>query len=254
MTILDDLTAQVSENAAQATPVTVRIGAHWSVVSVTLDQASRTGISSTLHGGGDHHHGGRPPVRDAGQLLQRSVPELVELVRSSSLLEASVGLAALNALLDVDVEACVPVNAADVIAERGAGRNIAVVGHFPFIPRLRESADMLWVLELNPRAGDLPASEAPRILPEADVVALTGTSLLNHTFDDLIAHCRPDAFVVVLGGTTPLSSRFFAYGVDAVAGTRIVNGPAAARSVEQGATFKQIRGKQLLTLFKEPLT
>ncbi len=251
MTIINDLTAQVAENAARAETPTVRIGAHWTAVSVRLGRESRTGISSTLHGGGDdHHHGKRPPVREAGQLLRRSVPELLELTRSPSVLEASVGVATLNALLDIDVGACTEVNAADVIAERGAGRNVAIVGHFPFIPRLREIADTLWVLERNPRVGDLPASEMPNVLPQADVVGLTGTSLLNHTFDALVAHCRADAFVVVLGGTTPLSERFFAYGVDAVAGTRIVDGPTAVQCVEQGATFKQIQGKLLLTLFR----
>ncbi len=251
MTITEDLLAQVADNATRAQPVDVCIGAHWTAVTVELDGQARTGISSTLHGGDDdHHHGGHPPVRAAGRLHERSVTALTELARSESILEASVGVAAINALLEVDVEACVKINAADVIAERGADQNVAIVGHFPFTPRIRECANVTWVLELNPREGDIPAYRTPELLPQADVVALTGTSLLNHTFDELIALCQPDAYVVVLGGTTPLSPRFFAYGVDAVAGTRIVDSTAALTSVSQGATFKQVGGKQLLTLFK----
>ncbi len=168
-----------------------------------------------------------------------------------SVLEAGVGLAAINALLDVDETACVELNAADVIAERGAGKKVAVVGHFPFVPRLREVAGTLWVLELNPGTGDLPAEEASQVLPESDVVAMTGTSLLNGTFDGLIDLCRPDAYVVVLGATTPLSSALFAVGVDAVSGTRIVDPAKALTAVSQGATFRQIPGKRLLTLFRE---
>ena len=253
MTMTEDLLAQVAANAAQARLVDVCLGAFWTAVTVELDGQVRTGISSTLHGGADHHHGGGPPVRAAGRLHAQRVTALTELARSGSILEASVGVAAINALLDVDVDACVNVNAADVIAARGADKNVAIVGHFPFLARIRQVARMTWVLELDPRQGDLPAHQAPDLLPQADVVALTGTSLLNHTFDELIALCRPETYVIVLGGTTPLSARFFATGVDAVAGTRIVDSTAALATISQGATFKQIQGKQLLTLFKEPL-
>ena len=104
------------------------------------------------------------------------------------------------------------------------------------------------VLELNPRTGDLPADRAADVLPQADVVALTGTSLVNHTFDDLIGLCSPDAYVVLLGGSAPLTPVVFDCGVDAVAGTRVVDSPAALRTVGQGATFPQIRGKRLLVM------
>ncbi|MEA3310281.1 MAG: DUF364 domain-containing protein, partial [Chloroflexota bacterium] len=57
-------------------------------------------------------------------------------------------------------------------------------------------------------------------------------------------------YVILLGGTTPLSPAFFRYGVDAVAGTRIVDAGAALAAINQGATFKQIGGKLLLTLFR----
>ncbi len=251
--ILERLLEQVASRAAQAIPQDVRIGGHWTGVTLKLDAEICGGISSTLGGGGDdHHHGGGPPVRDAGRLLERSALELLALARSESLLEASVGFATLNALLEVDVDACVEVNAAEVLAERGAGRNVAIVGHFPFIPRLREITARLWILELNPRAGDLPASQAPEILPQADVIGLTGTSLLNHTCDALLQHCRPDAFVIMLGGTTPLTPTLFEYGVDAVAGTLLVDPEPALRAISQGATFKQIPGKRLLTQFREP--
>ncbi len=137
-----------------------------------------------------------------------------------------------------------------MLVEQGRGRRVAIVGHFPFVRRVQQAAAECWVLELDPHGVDLPASRSPEILPQADVIALTGTSLLNHTFDELIALCRPEAYVVLLGGTTPLSPVFFRYGVDAVAGTRIVDAGAALTAISQGATFKQIGGKQLLTLFR----
>ncbi|NBD36063.1 MAG: hypothetical protein GVY30_08695 [Chloroflexi bacterium] len=252
MTILERLLDQIAGNAERATPVDVRIGGHWTVVALEVDGKLRGGLSSTLGGGDDdHHHGGRMPVRDAGALLDYSAEALAALAQSESMLEASVGLATINALLDVELARCVDVNAAEVILERGADRNVAIVGHFPFIPRVKRVAQEMWVLELNPRPGDLPASSTPEILPQADVIALTGTSLLNHTFDNLIAHVRPEAFVVMLGGTTPLSTHLFDYGIDALAGTLLEDPVAAILAISQGATFKQILGKRLVTIFNE---
>lgn len=251
MHIINQLLEQVAANADVAQPVDVRIGGHWTAVAVELGGEVRGGLSSTLGGGDDHHHGKNVPVKDAGRLLTYSAAQLAALAQSQSLPETSVGLATINALLDVDLDTCVEVNAADVIAERGAGRNIAIVGHFPFIPQIRTIAKTLWVLELRPSEGDLPASMMAEVLPQADVVALTGTSLLNHTFEDLITLCRRDAFVVMLGGTTPLSPILFDYGVNAVAGTLLINPAAALLAVSQGATFPQILGKRLLTMFRE---
>jgi len=233
----------------EATPHEVRIGRYWTAVAVRHAQGIQAGLASALSGPEEHPHH-RPPVRDAGRLLERSASDLAEMLRSESAAEASVGLSTLNALLRVDVPACVEVNAGDVLAERGAGKRVAIVGHFPFIPQVRKAARQLWVLELRPREGDLPAEQAAEVLPQADVVGITGSTLVNHTFDQVIALCQAAAFVMVMGGSTPLSPLFFDLGVDAVAGTCVVDAAAALRSVSEGATFRQIGGKRLLTLFK----
>jgi len=246
VTIIDALLANV-KCAAQVHDV--RVGAHWTAAAVRTDQGIRAGLASTLSGVG-HSCAGQPSVGGAGFLLERGVCELAGLVRSDSIAEASIGLATINALLDVDDTKCVEVNAEEIIVEQGAGKNVAIVGHFPFIPRVRQAAKVLWVLELHPRGEDLPASYAAEVLPQADVVGITGSTLLNHTFDELVAMCRPDAYVLVMGGSTPLSPMFFDYGVNAVAGTRVVDVEAVLRAVSQGATFRQIPGKRLLTLLK----
>ena len=241
MTITDDLLAELKTDA----PVRqVMVGAFWTAV-VLESNPIRAGLGSTLHG---EHHDEGPPVREPGRLRERSGRELAELLRSPQILEASVGMAALNALLDVDESSCVDLNAEDLIVERGAGKRVAIVGHFPFVDRVRQVARESWVLELRPRPGDLAAGQAVDVLPQADVVALTGTSLLNHTFDDLVALCRPEAFVVLLGASAPLSPVLLERGVDAVSGTKVVDVAAAVRAVSEGATFRQIPGKRLLTM------
>jgi len=222
----------------------VLVGAYWT--AVVLDtEVPRGGLASTLRG--ISHELGLPVAR-AGSLLQYSGLELAAWLRSDSIAETSIGMAAFNALLEVDESACEEINAAEVILRRSAGRRVAIVGHFPFVEQVREAAAECSVVEMEPRTGDLPAKLAADVLPRADLVALTGTSLLNHTFDGLIDLCRPDAFVILLGASAPLSPLLFKHRVDAISGTRVTDVPAALQAISQGATFRQIPGKRLLTM------
>jgi|GEM_PF-35295 len=224
----------------------VRVSTHWTAVVVDTSAGTRAGLASTqlVH---DLEHG-QPAVREAGRLIGKPAADVAALARSDSPTERSIGFAAINALLEVDETACVDRNAEDLILERGAGRKVAIVGHFPFVPKVREVAEVCWVLELSPGPDDLPADMAPEIIPQADVVAITGMALVNGTFEALAALTRPDAFVVVLGASTPLSPILFDYGVDAISSTVITDIPLALTAVSQGANFRQIQGKRLLTM------
>lgn len=158
MRIIETLLQEVAPVAEAANPVEVAIGAHWTLVTIAHRGGHYAGLSSTLQGGDEHHHDEAYPVRDAGRLLHSDVTKLSALARSESLLEASIGLATINALLSVNPHSGVRLNAADIVAERGAGNRVAIVGHFPFIERVRALAKTLWVLELRPQDGDELAS------------------------------------------------------------------------------------------------
>jgi uncharacterized protein (DUF4213/DUF364 family) len=207
------------------------------------------GLAATLPR--DALHQKPPMVRDPGALTEYSPERLARLAYSERILEAAIGMAAVNSLLEIDENACSEINAADVIMKKAAGKRAAIVGHFPFIPKVRDIADTLWVMEKNPQQGDLTEDQADHRIPQADVVAITGTALTNHTMDHLLSLCAPEAFVVLLGDTAPLSPVFFEYGVDAVSGTRVSDPGMALKCVAQGANFRQIRGTRRLTLFKD---
>ena len=194
----------------------------------------------------------KPPlVKEPGFLLDKSVRELAEMAYSESILEAAIGMATINSLLEIDQQKCCDLNAYDVFAEKGAGKTIVIVGHFPFLPRLREKVKALWVIEKNPQQGDFTEAEAENLLPKADIVGITGTAFTNHTLDHLLNLCHPKAYVVVLGDTAPLSPILFDYGIDAVAGTKVIDPELALRCVSQGANFRQIKGIRRLTMRRE---
>ena len=191
-----------------------------------------------------------PMVKEPGFLLDKTSLELAQMAYSQGILEAAIGMASINSLLEIDEDSCVELNAAELIMEKGKDKRIAIVGHFPFIPRVRKYSKDVWVIEKNPREDDFSEFEADNLIPQADVVAITGTALTNHTLDHLFELCSSDAYVILLGDTVPLSPIFFDYGVDALSGTKVVDSALALRCVSQGANFRQIRGVKRLTMIK----
>jgi len=236
MSILENLLDSLEGDA----PIrNVLVGVHWTLVC-----SRRCGLASTIN---NHLPHGRAAVRDVGSLHQKSARQLAEYARSDNLLEASLGVAAINSLLPVDESQAVEINALHILSEHGRDKNVALVGHFPFIPRLRPMVGQLWVIELNPAADDHPAEAAAELIPLADVVAITSSALINHSLDDLLAFCRPESLVMMLGPSTPLSPVLFNHGVDILAGSIVVDEASVVRSVGQGASFQQVEGVRLLT-------
>jgi len=240
MTIIEDLLSEIKQDF----PVhDVLVGANWTVVS-----SRSCGMASTMKTEAPHGH---ERVRDAGNLHLKSARELAEFSRSENLMEASIGLAAINSLVDLQSEnppRMEEIDAYKVLQEHGRGKEVAIVGHFPFLAKLRPQVAALRVIEQNPSQGEYPASAAPGLLPQAEVVAITGSALINQTLDELLGFCRPGAFVLILGPSTPLSPVLFEHGATMISGTRVVDETAVMRSVSQGASFQQVEGVQRVTL------
>jgi uncharacterized protein (DUF4213/DUF364 family) len=241
MHILEDLLSNIHDDS----PVrTVLVGAHWTVVC-----SRHSGMAATLMTSFPHGHGA---VRDVGRLHSKTALELAKYALSDNFLEACIGMAAINSLLEVDESQAIEINAVDVLAEHGRGKNVALIGHFPFIPKLQPAVGHLWVIEQHPAQEEYPAEAATDLLPQADVVAITSSTLINHTLDQLLSHCRPGALVMMLGPSTPFSPVMFDHGVNILSGSKIVNEVAVLRTIGQGATFQQVEGVRLLTLRREP--
>ncbi len=243
MNIIDDLLLAIPQEEIALREVA--IGPFWTVVWSALG----AGLASTQRDAHTPH--GQSLIRWAGDLTDHKTNELAALLRSESPMETGLGMAAVNALLQVDEARLSDRNAADEIVQRGVGKRVVIVGHFPFIADVRQAVGHLDVLELEPGPGELPPSAAGKVIPQADVVAITGTSLINKSFDGLIEHCRPDTFVLVLGPTTPLSPILFDHGVDLIAGSQVIDPAAALGTASQGAIFRQMRGIRLVTMSKE---
>ena len=240
MSILSDLIAQLQ---GKDHPVKeVLTGAYWTGVV-----SGGCGLASTFR---HEEHPHRQGVRDVGRLTEKTALELAEYALSGYTMEASIGMAAINSLLEVDEKRWVEQNASQILLEKGEGKNVAIVGHFPFIPELRKKARNLWVLEQKPRAGDLASQEAQNILPQCEVVGITGTAFINHTLDDLLTWAK-GKYILLIGPTTPLTPFLFNYGIHVLSGTVVVDKVEAFKCISQGATFREVRGVRRVTMVKE---
>ena len=182
----------------------------------------------------------------AGTLAGRPAGELRDWLLSWHPAEAAVGLAVLNATVNVH-SACL----AEALPLRGevpghlrvfahfrpqlAGRKVVVIGHYPGLERLWSDFPYQ-CLERQPQDGDLPDNAAEYLLPQADWVFVTASSLANKTLPRLLELSR-QARVVLMGPSLPWLAEWREFGVDYLAGVRVLD-PAAARQVvaEGGGT------------------
>jgi uncharacterized protein (DUF4213/DUF364 family) len=125
------------------------------------------------------------------------------------------------------------------VAERFAGRKVAVVGHFPVLKRVASLCD-LTILERRPGSGDTPDPACEYLLAEQDCVCITGTAVTNKTLPRLLELAR-SAYVVLVGPSVPLSPVWFDYGVDLLAGAVVTDPVGVRRCVQEGAHRRVFR-------------
>ena len=135
----------------------------------------------------------------------------------------------------------------------GPGDKVVMVGAFvPFLKALKRRRQRWTALEMDAAtlkpdemAHFRPADAAASVVPGADVVLITGTTLLNDTLDGLLKLCRRDARVVVVGPTVGLfPDAFLRRGVSVMGGIRItaLGFDGVARGVRSGPSGIVVAG------------
>ncbi|MEI2735678.1 MAG: DUF4213 domain-containing proteins [Rhodoblastus sp.] len=161
-----------------------------------------------------------------GKMRGRPALDLVKETSSDHPIRRAVGIAALNALAaqchalrpDPRVIAEIGVDAFDAANIRDGELTVVVGAFVPFLRELRRRGQSYLVLERDPStlkqeemACYRPASEMRNVVPQADVLLVTGTTLINDTLEDiLVGRC---ASLPEGGGWTdcrPCAGRFLA--------------------------------------------
>ncbi len=172
-----------------------------------------------------------------GRIRGRLATELLEDLYRPQDLRRTLAIAVLNALVetlwqrDGAPESALEGDgdAFDAIGLQPADQ-VALVGAFPpYMRYMRKRGQPFHVLEMDPgtlKPEELPyyqpAERAPQIVPRADVLVTTGTTLLNGSLDELLRLLRPGARAAVIGPTATLISGPYARrGVSVVGGARV---------------------------------
>lgn len=226
----------------------VYIGVNW-VLSKIRDQAGveRAGVAAA-----PHHIDSNEHFQIGHYKLDERAEVVSQWLGSTEPTNAAVGLATFNALNQPDEHLLTYMDAADWLSDQASGRSIAIFGRFPFIDaEIRPYAKQVWIFELQPQSGELDSRAIGTVLPHADYVAITGSSIVNHTIDLILPYTNPNSTVVVLGPSTPLSTKLFDAGISILFGVCVTQIQLAIDSVVKGVGFQQMNGLQRVSLFKE---
>lgn len=218
--------------------VTDAVIAHWCLVST---DAGTTGLAMTYRGG---PHAG-PEERD---VVGKPLREVAVNVKSWNLEMAALGAAALNAWYNTPErldrfgpsERGVEANTfSGRSAEHYSEGRTVVVGRFGGVDRFR--SDDFVVLERQPEGADLPDPACEFVIPGADRVLITATTLINKTLPRLL-QLAAGAETTLIGPSTVLAPDVFAGPVNKLAGAVVTDPKRCRRLAAVGASGKDMVG------------
>jgi uncharacterized protein (DUF4213/DUF364 family) len=194
-----------------------------------------------------------------GKLAGRRAADLAREALSGHGIRRAVGIATVNALADrcwqrrphPDVELRPGVDAFDATEIRKSDKVVVVGAFVPFLKELKRRGQAFLVLEQDSatlKADELPffrpAEQAAEIVPEADVVLITGATLVNNTLEDLLALVRPETRVTIVGPTVGmLPDAFLARGADVLGCVKITDADAFLDLLAEGGSGYHFFGR-----------
>lgn len=156
-------------------------------------------------------------------LLGRPVKQIVpELFDSGDTLRISTGMSCLNSALPVP-KGVFTGNAVDLFQAQARCLRTCFIGHFPDAERWREQGYPVDIIELFPQPGDIHWDRSQGNLAAAEIVFITGLTLVNGTFPEVIRRTPNARYRVLLGPTVPLSPILFDYGIHLVGSALILD-------------------------------
>lgn len=194
-----------------------------------------------------------------GKMRGRPAIDLLRETSSDHPIRRAVGIAAMNALATqchaarphAGVIEEIGVDAFDA-AEIRAGELVVVVGAFvPFLRELKRRGQPYLVLEQDPatlKPDEMPhfrpAAEAMKVIAKADVLLVTGTTLINDTLEDILSAARPDCRKVVVGPTVGLvPDAFLQHGCDILGGVLVTSPDEFLDILAEGGSGYHFFGK-----------
>ena len=170
----------------------------------------------------------------SGQLAGRPIREYLADLGSPNVLKKALAVAVLNALsaacwraeTESGYEMVIGRDAFDEARIPDQGLTVVIGALVPMLKRLIKKGADFRVLEQDPKTLKpaempyfLPADRAGEVVPKADLLVITGVTILNGTLPDLLRMAKPGAEIIVTGPTASmLPDSFFKRGVTVLGG------------------------------------
>lgn len=194
-----------------------------------------------------------------GKMSGKPVRDALKEAFSDHGIRRSVGIATVNALAELcwerrpnpKAELLHGIDAFDANSFRPGDLTVVVGAFVPFLRELKRRELPFLVLEKDPdtlKASEMPfyrpAEMAREIVPRADVLLMTGTTLINDTLEDLLSWAKPEARVTVVGPTVGLlPDAFLARGADILGGVQITDPDAFLDLLAEGGSGYHFFGR-----------
>jgi uncharacterized protein len=194
-----------------------------------------------------------------GKMKGKPARDVMQEAFSDHGIRRGVGIATVNALAESCwerrpnplVELRRGIDAFDANSFRPGDLTVVVGAFVPFLKELKRRKQPFLVLEKDPntlKAEEMPfyrpAEMAREVVPQADVLLMTGTTLLNDTLEDLLSWAKPEARVTVVGPTVGLlPDAFLARGADYLGGVRITDPDAFLDLLAEGGSGYHFFGR-----------
>lgn len=195
----------------------------------------------------------------SGKLAQRPVSEYLQDVFSDNILKKTLGIATLNALSTLiwelepptDYQIELGVDAFDELDVTRYANSVVIGALVPILKKLIAAKGNFHVLEQDPRTLKpremryyAPAEQAANFVPQADLLVITGVTILNDTLPQLLAMAKPGAEILVTGPTASmLPDPFFARGVTMTGGIIVTKADELLDIISEGGSGYHFFGK-----------
>jgi uncharacterized protein (DUF4213/DUF364 family) len=194
----------------------------------------------------------------SGKLRGRSVLAYLDDLDNPNVLRKTLAIAALNAL-SLSCEKSVKPNyevlcghdAFDDVTIPPGGKTVVIGALVPMLKKLIAADADFTVLEMDSRTLKgrelehyAPSGDAPKYVPAADLLVITGVTILNGTLPGLLELAKPGAEILVTGPTASmLPEAFFRRGVTMLGGVRVTKPDEALDLIAEAGSGYHLFGK-----------
>ncbi len=196
---------------------------------------------------------------NSGRLAGKPVTEYINRLQRGGPLHRALGIAVLNALSSTCWSRNPPTQynlkeGVDPIENRAISDDAVVVvigALIPYIRMLKRRGRPFFILEKDARTLRMdemkyyrPQEKARESIASADLLIITGTTLINGTLEDILGQMRHRAEAVLVGPTASmLPEAFFRRGIDAIGGIKVTDPDKLLDTLSEAGSGYHFYGK-----------